>query len=685
MLFSRLIILFLLLLLPGGLSAETLLTGSAEEPVDLEAEQLTFDEQAGRYLARGKVRLRHGDLELLSDELWWNQQSGDIEAAGNVVMEGPGERLSGARAHYNLRDRTGFVEQGQGFLSEHNLRVSGSLIEKRGEADYRVVDGVFTTCDGEVPAWKFSAGELDVTLGGYAEAKHAVFYLKDIPSFYLPYMIYPVTLERQSGFLMPRFGYSDRRGMEYSLAYYQVIGRNQDATLYLDYLTDLGFGKGLEYRYVFGRDNAGEARGYHIDVEDDNNQHALAWEHEGTLPGRVRLSADTMYVSDEGFFEDFGEEAGEYNKDQTVSVLSLTRNWGLFNLVGQLRYIDNLDVDDKTTLQWLPRISFDSVRQRLGNSPVFYRLDSEYTYFWREEGMKSQRLRVRPALMAPFKLWRTIDLVPELGWTERHYWTSGDGPGHVHKGVVDFSTRASSRFYRIYPWSTGSVDRIRHSVEPEIRYLYVPEVSQQGLPEFDSFDRIDEINRIEYGLTQRLTTRSVKTSDFQEYRDLLYLRLSQSYDLLPDGHSLADFSALRSQLTLNPVDYFLLSTDSRYDFDRGRWDEYSGNMRLQDLRGNRMALEYRRRKATAEDEAIDYADLKLETSWLKPVYLGYRNRFDLSGREQLEQVFDIEYRHQCWSFLVTLRERDDDKSIMLTFSLGGIGTVGSIGGNIGGG
>lgn len=690
---SRLFISFILLLLfalPGVLSAADFSSSKlGKEPVDLEADQLSFDEQAGRYLASGNVRLKQGDLSLQSDELWWDQKSGDVEASGSVVLEGAQERLDGQKVRYNLNDGTGSVEEGKAFLREQNLYIRGDRIEKRGESDYRIVNGNFTTCEGVIPSWKFGAGQLDVTVGGYARARNAVFYLKDIPTLYVPYMIYPAKTERESGLLMPSVGYSDKRGMEYSGAYYQVISRNQDATIYLDYLSELGIGKGLEYRYVFGQDNAGDARAYHIDakqsdLDQDGERYALSWNHQGTLPGQVRLSAETEYVSDRDYFDDFGQEAGDYNKDQTLSIVSLSRNWGQYNLVGQFRYSENLLRDDPTTLQWLPRITFDTVRQQLGATPFYLALGSEYTYFWREEGLKAQRLRVRPALLANYKLFDAVDLVPEIGWTERHYWTSEEGSGHEQKGIYDFSTRLSSRFYRVYPWQGESVNRVRHMLEPDVNYLYVPDVDQEMLPEFDRFDRIEESNRIEVGLTQRLTTRAENEEGLPEYRDLLIFRISQGYDLLPDGDFSERLTPLRGQLTLEPSDYISLATDSRYDFEGRRWSEYSGELNLHDQRGNRLGVQYRNRKETADEEAIDYGSLDLDLTWLKPVYLGYRNRYHFDSSTALEQVLDVEYRHQCWSLLLTLRERDEDKSVMVTFSLGGIGMLGSVGRDIGG-
>ncbi|PLX89461.1 MAG: hypothetical protein C0619_11350 [Desulfuromonas sp.] len=673
----------LLLVLPERLPAAGLFPETASGPVELEADQLSFDEQSGRYLARGNVRLKRGALQLTSDELWWNRASDDLEARGNVVLDGEQDRLVGDRVRYNLTSGTGLVEEGQAFLGEQNLFVSGSRIEKRGEAEYRIIDGSFTTCEADNPSWKFSAKQLDVTVGGYARARHTVFYLKGVPSFYLPYLLYPAKTERESGLLMPRVGYSDKRGMEFSAAYYQVISRNQDATLYLDYLSELGVGKGLEYRYVFGRDNAGQAHGYHIDAEEgEENQYALAWEHQGTLPGRVRLSVDGEYVSERDFFDDFGEEADDYNKAQTVSELSLSRSWGVYNLVGQLRYTENLQVDTPSTLQWLPRVSLDAVRHQVAGSPFYFAFASEYTYFWREEGLKAQRLSVRPALLLPMKLWKTLDLVPELGWTERHYWTSSEGSGHEQQGLYDFSTRLSSRFYRIY--SRGVETKVRHLLEPELIYIYVPDVDQEDLPEFDRNDRIEESHRVEYGLTQRVTTRSQTGGGRPEYRDQFFFRLSQSYDLNEDGDIGERFSPLRGQLAFDPFRYFQLAADSRYDLDLGRWLEYSGAGTVHDQRGNRLQLEYRSRRPEALVDEFDYGSLDLDLAWLKPVYLGYRNRYDFVAEEQLEQVLDVEYRHQCWSLLLTFREREDDQSVMVSFSLGGIGTVGSLGADMGG-
>ncbi|MCK4503369.1 MAG: LPS-assembly protein LptD, partial [Desulfuromonadales bacterium] len=377
--------------------------------------------------------------------------SGEIEVEGDVQLISPDEELYGRKADYNLQEGTGTVVDGRFYLREQNLHVRGKTIERRGECEFRIKKGTFTTCDGDVPSWKFGASQLDVTLGGYARARNTVFYLRDIPFLYVPYMIYPVNSGRESGLLIPQIGYSDKRGFQYSGAYYQVFGINHDATLYLDYLSVMGIGKGLEYRYIFGNNNAGEARVYHINVDEvdgvavDDERYALEWQHDGMLPWDIRMVADVEYVNDDQYFEDFGSVAEEYNKDKVQSIFSLSKNWGKYHLVGQLKYTKDLEVDDPTTLQLLPRINFDAARQRIGESVFYYALETEYSNFWRREGLRGERLMARPILAASIQLWDVIGVAPEISYRERYYWGLSDDSDSENEGIAEFTTRVNTR------------------------------------------------------------------------------------------------------------------------------------------------------------------------------------------------------------------------------------------------
>lgn len=657
------------------------------EPVYLEADELSYDHEAELYQASGDVRLTQGDLEVLSEQLRWHRASGEVEARGNVQFLSPTESLTGSAACYNLDAGTGRVDQGYFYLLEENLHVRGSSIEQLGEDDYRITSGTFTTCDGEVPDWKFGAGNIDVTLGGYARARHMVFYLKDIPALYFPYMIYPAKTERESGLLIPSIGYSKKRGFIYGAAYYQVLGVNQDATLYLDYLSTMGVGKGVEYRYIFGRDTAGEMRAYHIDVRAvdderiDEERYALEWLHTGTLPGQVRMVVDALYVDNDDYFKDFGEAAGDYNRDQVQSTFSLSRNWRRANLVGLMQYTRNLETDQRRTLQLLPRINYNIARSPIGNLPLAYEWGSEYTHFWRREGVTGQRLMLRPAASLNPQLFNLLSVNPTVAYRQRYYWDLNQESASEQHGMVEVTTRVTTPpLQRTYDLPFGFSGRMRHAINPEIVYDYIPEKDQQHIPQFDSFDRIAAKNRIEYALVQRLRARLDDEDGRRQYRDWLYLRLSLLQHLREDQQE-KGFGDARAQVTLLPVPQVRLAADIIVDSRTNDLKELLVEGQIADRSENSLRVSYNIDRRSD----LDYGEVDLGLGFLRPIYLTYQQRYDFFTHDRLEERVGIEYRRQCWSLLLTLRERTDgERSFMLTFTMLGLGSVGGFSGGLGG-
>lgn len=657
------------------------------QPVALTADSLRREGQGDIYVAEGHVELVSGDLTLRADRVRYHQERRLAEAEGAVEILTPEGELRGDRLVWNLAQQTGRLEQGRVFLRRGNFHIAGDLIEKVGPRTYRLDRGTFTSCDGDTPDWHFSGRELTVTLDGYAQGRHALFYVSDWPLLYSPWVLFPVKRGRETGFLIGSAGYSERRGMQLSIPFYWAIARNQDATFYLDWLSELGVGKGVEYRYVFGADQTGEAHYYHISgISGAADRYALSWDHKGTFANGWRLTSDSEYVSSRDYWQDFGEEAGEYNKDKVDSDLTLGRGWQGVILTGHLRYSKNLQSDNDSTLQRLPEVRLDVLRRRIGQSPFSFELGSSTTYFWRREGLKGQRLRLRPALSADFHPGGLVDVQPEIGFLERIYRTGADGVGDEELGMFDASVRLSTRLVRVFDVGRGRLERLRHSLQPELLYEYVPNRDQSDLPEFDSLDRIDAVNRISYGLTQRLTGRLAAEDGKAVYREYLYLRLSQEYDIRESRRSLTapederrPFSSLRAELIARPSQQSRVNLDVRYDPDAGgrRFSAFEAGVELQDQIENSVNVEYR----YARDER-EYVDARIGLKLLRPVYLDYRHRFDLRRSEELEKVIDLEYRSQCWSLFLTLRDRQDDRSFLLTFELAGLGRVGRIGGGL---
>jgi LPS-assembly protein len=375
--------------------------------------------------------------------------------------------------------------------------------------------------------------------------------------------------------------------------------------------------------------------------------------------------------------------SGEYNRDQTESVLALQRNWGSYSLIGQMRYTQDLQKPDNDfTLQRLPEISFASTRQRFGNSPFYHRFDSTYTHFWRQEGETGQRLSARPALSAVFQPGEVVEIVPVVGFRQRFYWTDD---GDEAQGIYDFSNRVATRFSRVYRPGGERIRRIQHNIEPEILYSYIPSRDQSALPQFDALDRIEPLNQVTYSLTNRFLARIESPGEPAFVHEFLYLRLAQDYFFRQPEAIAEPFSDLRADLRLRPSRASYLNIDANYDlsgqkggfFDNFRTFSALGGVR--DPAGNGPSFNYRYDRR----EDIEYLATGIDLAALRPVYINYQHRQDLFGDRTLEQVVNLEYRSQCWSLFLTWRDRPDDTEYLLTFALTGLGRVARLGGNLG--
>lgn len=670
----------------GADDAMTLLS-QPDLPVKLEANQLDFDEQQGLYRAAGDVYLEAGLINLRAEKVEYSTRTGQAEATGGVLVNTPEGTLEGESISVNLISGLGELAQGKLFLRQSNFYLTGNHIERVDATTYRIQKGTFTVCDSSDPAWMFAAEDLVIEVDGYAKGRKGVFYLADLPVFYTPVLFYPVKQERKSGFLMPDFGFSEKRGAEVSIAWFWALARNQDMTFYLDYLSELGVGQGIEYRYIFAGENQGEAFVYGISgLKNAEDRYALEWRHYGFLPNQVRLASDVEYVSSRDYFEDFGRVADDYTKEKAESVVLLGKHWGSLNLSGQLKYIQDLKRSNTETLQRLPEIHLDLIRQQEPLTGLYYGLESSATHFWREAGTRGERVALRPFVAAVFQPWQRLDIEPELGYTYRAYLLDDAPTRNDSAGIVDFTTRVSTRLARVYPLHWRGIDKLRHSIEPDLKYRFVPDQSEDELPFFDELDRIEPANLISYGVTNRFTYRRSDDTGVPSYHEFLYTRLSQEFDIeesrrnpLDPADSSRPFSSIRLELIARPDELTYLDIDARYDpnpGDRGltMFNSVAG---VSDATGNTLKLDYRYTR-----DSNHYLSGNVELAWFEPVYLGYLQRYDFRDEANLEQVIDLEYRAQCWSLSLSYRDRLEDREYLVTFSLSGIGNLARFGGNL---
>jgi LPS-assembly protein len=646
----------------------------AEGPVDIEADELSYDRESQTYEAHGQVEVIRGDLSLKADHVHLNMATKEMTAWGNVLLREGEDVIECQRLEVNLDTRLGRIHQAKLFLKDQNFHITGQEVEKLGENHYRIRDGSLTTCDEKRPPWKFSVKELEVkemALGGWGTAKGPIFYFEDIPVLYFPWGAFPVRQERQSGFLIPRVGYSSSDGPRIKNGFYWAFAKNMDATLYFDYLGDRGFKEGLEYRYAFTQETRGQANFNFIDDQDlHKNRYSFFIQHEQKFPYDFYLKGDINRVSDHDYLRDFTDEylpstskmaaIDSWSSRQLRSVAFGGKNWDQYSLVAQTAVYDDVtQTSNDGTVQKLPQISFYAHPQSLFKTPLFYDLASSYTNFWREKGVEAHRGDLFPRVSFPTRLFNVLKFESDVGLRETVYRNENDPTG-IYQGwksrrTFEADAQMSTEFYRVYDAETISklsnlfkVDKWMHTVEPTVSYSCIPRVNQNGLPVFDEVDRIPYTNQITYGITQRLVGRPEKVGVSSGPVEYAKLMIFQSYSL---GDPFTDssgknrsFSNIQGQLWWNFGPYLSAHWDGDFNPYRGSFDILNFAVTAKDRRNDLVLVQYRDTRGTLKEINLD---ARVKT--IAPLYCFGSFYYNLLAGTWVQAAFGVEYQAQCWS------------------------------------
>lgn len=674
-----LVALFLMICLPLSASAADLPAGGE---VKVKADSISYDKEKDLHQAEGNVEIRWDRFTLFSDSAFVRQGENEAVAEGKVRLLTNGDILKSDRLRVNYVTGQGEAENGDLFIKQQNFHVRGARFIKTGKEDYRLERGTFTTCDGDAPSWKFTASDLDVTIDEYARGRNAVFYIKDIPVFYTPYIVFPVKRERQSGVLFPRIGNSTKKGFYLDVPYYWAISPSQDVTFDLDGQTKRGAGLGVDYRYLRPRGSGAAFKGYLIyDTQQDRERGYLSLRGHEFLSPSLTITSDVNLTLDRDFFRDYGEASGEYNRQILETTFFLTKNLGASSFTADMRYVDNLDAaNNRATLQKLPTLNFSHSRSRIGGTPLYAGLESSFTNFYRDDGVRGQRLDLHPTLALYHAIPQGIDFSAWGGYRQRLYNAYGGDPGDGYHddGLFDGGASVSTSLAKVYGVARGDLRAVRHTLVPELGYQFVEEQNQDRLPFFDFDDRVVGQQMVTWSLSNFVTGKYVAPAGPPLYRDLLYLRLSQGYqvsggrrDLLTLVDEGRRFTDIRIEARYTPVKMMSLTTDSRYNPYMTRFSTASLGFDLNDGGGNLAALNYR----FARDK-VEYLDGKAALALVKPFIFHYNCRYSFDRGEFLESLYSVEYKQQCWSVVLSYRDRLDDTGFVVSFNLAGLGSIG---------
>ncbi len=648
---------------------------STTGPVDISAETLEYDKGENTYIANGEVEVREGTRHLTADTVRYNQETDDVFAEGNVVYRDGEDVIRCEKMHVNLVTKTGAIEKGTIYVKEGNFTIAGEQIAKVDDQRYKISKAEFTTCDIPCPDWKFTAKDVDLTVGGYAKAKGARFHILDQPLFYFPYGIFPVKTERESGLLVPEFVSSSRDGFKVKEAYFWAIDKDKDATLSLQYIERRGLLINPELRYALKDDLKGAWNySFIYDKEYGGTRWTVKGEHQQTLFKDTRFKAKVDHVSDYQYLEDFGETSDERSENLLKSTAYVEQPFSRSLLTVAGAHFKTLETRSNDAIfQYYPHATFFTEYIPLFGKRLYTDVFSDFSNFYREEGDTYGRLSIEPRLRLPMS-WNGLNFLFTGSLYEKAYLVDYDAEREdtetKNRETAKFEGDANIQLTRNYDIGFLNLGAVRSLIKPQLKYTFISNTSYRDIPEIDPYDRVGRANSITYSLNHYLHALSPAGS-----AELSTLEISQTYGLSEDleysdayvgyGNRFSDVSA---KFRLNLPRHFSFYNETALNVHGG------GLSTIRNVLVHSIPNLY--------SMSVDHTYTKDYTSQVD-FYFGakykyvtgrYEIRYSFRDKDWIDTVYQLIYQPKCWAVILTLSQtkRPRDTSITVSFDLTGI-------------
>ncbi len=511
----------------------------------------------GQSVLKGQVRLHQGGVMVDANTAYVERdpktkQIINVHLLGDVRYAEEGRRMWADELTLHPNDSTGVVNH---VLYQWDSKRAGArlpawgranVVERFANKNYRLHLATYTTCAPRDGSWMIKARDItlhDATQTGVA--KDAVLNVLDWPVLYTPYMSFPTSSARKSGFLMPMYGYSNVGGFDVATPYYWNIAPAFDATLVPHVYSRRGMMLGAEARYLttnsrgmFGGNILPQDAAFNqflLQNQDvypaiqglSSNRWSLAFDDTTTWNDDLVLDINVRQVSDDYYLQDFSSNLSVLTENQLPREGRLTYTMDHWLFQGMMQSYQTLSPINQSMIanvyERLPELLAHGNYTDLPLNANFS-LDAQFDYFrWPMPNAtqpQGPRYHVDPILSLPLSnTWGY--LTPSVEWVvndyDLHYGANIDA--HTYDvSLPRYSVDMGLTLERDTHWFHKPMVQ---TLEPRLYYLNVPYQYQSDFPAFDAaymifntdqlfrnnrfsgFDRIGDANQLGYGLTTR--------------------------------------------------------------------------------------------------------------------------------------------------------------------------------------
>ena len=527
-------------------------------------------------LLEGDAVLRRGGMVIKADQLEYDQTTDLAKARGHVLINRAGNVYEGPLLELKLDTFEGFFNTPRYYFLKNDAHGQADRVDFVDEDRTVIHNATFTTCrrlpgPDWLPDWILRASTLSLdTSDDVGTAQGAVLSFKGVPLLPIPYLSFPLSDQRKSGFMPPTIGLDNVNGAEVAVPYYWNIAPNRDALLTPTVMSKRGVSLGTEFRYL-EPGYSGEARLDYMpsDKLRDRDRWGLTYQHRDLIntdltrrltDGGVALSLNVNRVSDDNYWRDFSRSAASLTQRLLATDANLAWNNGYF--ASTLRTLKWQTLQDVTAPIVPPYDRLPQLTTRYARSNVNgfdYAISADYTRFQSTSALTGQPNAERTFSAAQLS-WPWLSpagfITPKLQLHATHYqfdaaYKSATTASRV---VPTFSLDSGLVFER----ETSYFGRgFLQTLEPRAFYVNTPYRDQSGLPNYDSGandfnfatiytenafvgnDRISDSNLLTLGVTTRLLDPDTG-AEAARFGVAQRLRFSDQSVTLPGGAVVTD-------------------------------------------------------------------------------------------------------------------------------------------------
>jgi LPS-assembly protein len=640
-----------------------------DAPTNLGAERMTGRPDREVILERDAEIIR-GSTTLNADKATYDIIEDEIFAKGNVRLKRWGDRYTGDELKLKMDTGKGYLVKPTYKLEGNNAQGKGERIDFEARDKAHIKDGTYSTCEGPDPDWYLRSSTLNLDTGrDIGDARNVVVFFKGVPILGSPYMSFPLSKERKSGFLPPSIGTTNKGGLEILTPYYFNIAPNRDLTLYPRIISQRGFQLGADARYL-GESYVGETKveGLLNDRLTKGNRWAISSTHSQRFDSGLTMSADINAASDDTYPSDFSSTITAATQRLLLRDLVFGYSGSYWNLTARASNYQVLQ--DPASPIGRPYDRLPQLTLAAGRSDVNgfdWNLVSELTRFWHPDLLRGERFVVNPRITYP-TVRPGYFITPALSVHATSYNLHNQAPG------------LPSAFTRVLP--TASLDSgliferemslfgraATQTLEPRLFYVYTPYKEQnvsKGWPNFDTaladftFSQIFSENRFSghdlisdsNQLTAGVTSRFLEASGAERMR----LALAQRY-YFNEQRVVGSFTSGPDETRSDLLAAATLQATPALSFDAGT--QYSQSLRtvsratygMRYSPGPKRVLNLQYRKDLPA--ALKLVDVSGQWPVADRWYAVGRVNYSLLEKKVTESLLGMEYKADCWVFRV---------------------------------